>query len=373
MIRERMEYADETLLNVRLMLRSLYSIILDRQIVSDEDLARALALVEEQEKNCHAKKAMMLNLACDKCGRVSSVRLDRTVKCLYCGTTFHPQSINTNEPVSNAASLEDMFYCEVLQSDIDMGSVGTVIDFSKNPAWNAVERQIAEQRRYLSVQSPILGVGVAALDAVLFSSSNGAIPMNPLRDYLANQNRLSERICNGMKALWKIAASNSPDDGASIMDIYNKISEKKKELACEKSVSTVKCPHCGTVNIRSELFALRCSSCEKTITLELSPCLSVFYEKDSEDPESVVLLKRAKEYMYSLYEAVYEYVREKFNITWADISEKIVAMIEQDTSEEKKPRVCSHCNRTIPESSKIGNKCLYCGKANGADAVERFL
>lgn len=215
---------------------------------------------------------------------------------------------------------------------------------------------------------------VAGVTNVILNNKSSGIPVDPKQDHLNRMNRKMERLCKSLKILWTIATPVRTDKPGDIIAIFSKVNAAKlqAEASGERAITT--CPHCQTSNLRYDLFYLSCKSCDKEIALRLQPGLSVFYPSHEEPVGEPVFRQRKKEYLYTLYEAVFDYVSEAFGFTWDDLTRIVQRDFDKNAQkQENEPRFCAHCNRPIPETSQIGNRCVYCGKSNGESSFERFL
>lgn len=369
---QKIEYAEETFANVRMLTRSLFSLLVARGIVSEQDLAKLFEQEELLEKTNHAKQTPVMELICTKCSRKAVVRLDREVKCMFCGTKLDPEQHRAHSSPDGNGMRENLFSCQIVEEDIRQRSFA--LGSSKRD--DAYEHLINEtaSHRGMTQNDPMLGIAVSLVTSKLIDNRASGIPIDPKKDYLTRINRKAERLCTAIKILWGLSVQKRGDQGNDLPALLSTINNNKKDGKYLPAAALVLCPDCHKSNVRSNLFMLTCSSCKKEIKLSLAPGLSV-YDPLPDTPEGqIVPFLRKKEYLYTLFEAVFDYTAETFGFALSDLSETVMKdYVLYKEKKEDDPRVCAHCGHRIPESSLIASRCMYCGKPNGECAFDRYL
>lgn len=394
MIFQRTEYVEETFDNVRHLTKALFTLLLEQGKISEQDLCQYF---EKEEKNAlinHEKLSPTIEMNCGKCGRKAFVRLDRESKCMFCGNRLDPHEHRTDTESTDKNSPDSLFSCQINETDIAKQSffVGTS---SKDNSADFLRDEVERHRQGYQYRPGSIGpsniasaisetgniatnfvVSAVALGVttVIVNNRASGIPVDPKQDYLNRMSRKIERLCKSMKILRNISTSERPDKEEEFINIFTKVNRAKTERTTPGEGAIVTCPHCQTSNLRSDLFYLSCKSCNKEIALPIQPGFGVYYPSHEEPVGEPVYRQRKKEYIYTLFEAVFNYVSDTFGYTWDDLTRIVQRDFDKCTEKkENEPRVCAHCNRPIPENSQIGNRCVYCGKPNGESAFERFL
>ena len=375
---QRTECVEETFENVRHLTKALYSVLVEQGKISEQELSTYFAQEEKNEVTNHAKRSPVMELNCNRCGRKAIVRLDRDTKCMFCGSVLDPQKDRADTTTTDKSSQETLFSCQVVEEDLGQRSffVGT------SPKDDSVEQLMNEKEKHrnssymrdnptLQFTASAVALGVAN---VIINNQASGIPIDPKKDYLGRMNRKTERLCRALKILWQIISKARADQGQRFFETLSNVNTAKIEGKTSDAQMIVACPHCQTENLRTDLFYVSCTSCTKEIALPILPGFRVYYPSREEPVGHPVPRKRRKEYLYSLFEAMFDYAADTFGLSWEDLTKIVQRDFNKcEDRKENEPRICAHCGRPIPETSQIGNRCLYCGKANGESAFERFL
>ena len=373
----QIEYAEESIENISILVKSLVRLLLERELIQREYLDGMLKKVFDLPAD---NKALSIASCCPTCGRKNMIRIGDTRKCNYCNTII---SVDLAASVaSNDFHAEDagkLFSCQVQATDISdsiANSEKPLPDLiSNNYWWDSVVtksflgndfngiRRISEDPAYKDIAQDIIDGSRKDRQSLAYEEA--------LRVIKSHQNPVT-RLCQVMEAILQGISKRSPETKEKFLSEYLLIDSNKRLKKYDSLYSPVSCPKCGVGQVRSNLFTSTCHSCSENLTLELLPGLLVFKSNDTDPSVPFSPRMRKLEHLYTLFEALFSCAISAYDITYNDLSLETSMMCRHDKTEES-DQTCPFCHRPIRRIVFSKAKCMYCDKTQSADLLDQYL
>lgn len=349
----KIEYADESMKNLTILLVGLGELLRDRDRINDASFTDR---VKSADKDPSGLKFLSLPVACIFCGREGFAKLGEASKCLFCGKEirFRITDPKAKELVSGLDA-DDLF------------------SFNMKPEYITCDKDLRVLYQSMPMISEWLDLSEDVENrrsALLLNSRIGQERERHLQADLTLQ-KARMRV-NRLILLLKALADTIDCVGPRLLLEYFTIDFWKSEGKYNLLYFPLICSKCGTEQWPSSLLFGSCVSCSEPYEVKLHPGLLLMTHDETSGDHSCKPIKRNLENLYTLFEAIFSCASSTYGITLEDLMHKINETSSTLAFENTK-HVCSKCQRQINFSSSPSGSCPYCKGRLFSSFWEQFL
>ena len=306
------EYAEESIRTLSILVKALRALLINRQCVDPASLEQTI------QKNATMMTDhiyLSIPCICASCGRKGFDRLGEGTKCMFCGQELR-FNIKDDQVDAVLAHLDSsrLFGFTLKATDITNDETFTSVASKSFTAPCTYYVHTKRGSRFKSIDS----------DRV---SQNGNI-LKAQNKVAAHQRQIS-RICKEMLSVWEVISNINPKAGSNVLKSFLTIDEDKLRHSYDALYTPSICRKCQTEQWPGVLFSAQCFECAEPLPVTLHPGLLVMQK------EGVITLalfrtkERKAEYMYTLFEALFQCAEAAFGLTLDDLTQAIPKKIEE--------------------------------------------
>jgi hypothetical protein len=339
------EYSEETTRNLLVLLSAFAQLLLDRDYVSESYLDRMMQATYARQP---IQTTMLIPVICAGCGRKGTSRPGENTKCLYCGRELR---FNLKDEQADVilASLDasNLFGCTVKAADLtdDETFISTAAKFFTPPC--------------TYVQSNDDEYNFVEIDPCKVAE-NGIIIV--AQNKVAAHQKHANLLCKIMFSIWELVFRKNPEAGSKLLKEFFIIDEAKRQHAYDALYAPATCARCRTEQWPASLFHAKCSVCTEQLPARLLPGLHVMQASVGNPLSQASAKERKLEYLYTLFEALFNCAGFAFGLTLDDLSKVLdEKILPADGAEDQ--IVCHSCVQRFSKSLLLQGRCPYCGES----------
>ena len=364
------EYAEESIRNLTILIKSLGTILSDRELIQQ---AFYTEMLEKHVGQPTDFKFPGIPSVCLNCGRKSFLRIGDTRKCNYCNGNLHMNIADLSmDEYLMTLDASKLFAYRVQASDIsDEYAEEQVMlpEMYPNEYWH----EYNSIHGYEHQGSGYPGYQDTAQDMVdRFNQDRQIYALEEAQRLVEKYQRPVTRLCQVMEATWHALADQKSEAASRIVSEYLAIDDNKIHRKYDALYKPILCPKCMTSQNRSSLFSVTCRSCSELIVVDVLPGLLVSDATIMDCDAAFSPKQRKLEHLFTLFEALFGCANLAFGLTLKDFSLQVdrIRVLEE---QEYDNRVCSFCHRPLKLNQFTKSQCLYCGKVQTSGFLDAYL
>ena len=302
------EYAAESFRILSILVKTFSELLINHQCFDSELL--------EQTTNMNSmvmadRQYVSIPCTCSSCGRKGFDRLGEPNMCMYCGK-------------------EIRFNIKVEQVDWILGT----IDESKLFGYTVKPTDITNDEKFTSVASKSFtapctyyvasgGTGTSTFRSIDDDKVAQNVKIRDAQKIVSDHQQQISQINKKMLSLWEVITDTNEKAGSNLLKSFLTIDENKLQHAYDALYSKTVCEKCKTEQWPGTLFPTQCSVCAELLPVKLLPGLLVMQKEGALPPAQITAKERKIEYLYTLFEAVFQCAEAAFGLTLDDLARVI--------------------------------------------------